>query len=133
GLEEHLARALVGGEILERVEIEDVRAAGDGGGRGLIVHGMGPLLSRRVYPTQIRASACSPRALRCSPRGFVTAVSAEESGGTEAWRGGVRTRVEDKRRRSRLSVRVRADDPSPPCLGSASLLSADPFALASGR
>src|SRR5205814_979204 len=27
---------------------------------------------------------------------------------------GVRTRVEDKRRRSRLSVRVRADDPSPP-------------------
>src|SRR5205814_8516354 len=27
--------------------------------------------------------------------------------------GGVTTRVEDKRRRSRLSVRVRADDPSP--------------------
>src|SRR5204863_7373970 len=31
------------------------------------------------------------------------------------------TRVEDKRRRSRLSVRVRADDPSPPVLSSPQL------------
>src|SRR5205085_8489829 len=70
-----------------------------------------------------RLRSAPPRALRCSPRGLVTAVSADESGGTEAWRGGVRTRVEDKRRRSRLLVRVRADDPSPPCLGSAGLIS----------